>query len=126
MPDYSQDPFYIKYAADRRAAELAGEGGGDPAVATSISSNGDGWVSRTRPDGSTEWRPGGKDWAPPGFRWAIDPHDRWATGGQEYTSAADRRGPSVPKLQPIVSGPTHPTKRPPVLFDSGAGVRYRS
>ena len=125
MPDYSKDPFYIRYAEDRRAAELAAEvtvpvvvvsdGPGTP--------DGAGWFFRQLAGGEVEWRPEGKPFPPPGYRWNIDPADRWANGGHV---PADRSQPTVPKLERIRFGPTHPSRPEPVHFDSAKGVRYRS
>jgi hypothetical protein len=86
----------------------------------------DGWFWHLLPDGSTEERPAGKPYPPAGYRWAVDALDPWATGGPAFATAAQRRGPRVPKLQRVDgSGPTHPPRRPPVHFDSSKGVPYR-
>src|ERR1039457_1647184 len=72
--------------------------------------DGDGGVFRTLPSGEVEGRPADQDWPPPGYRWNIDPQDRFATGGPQFTNAEHRAGGSVPKLEQIVSGPTHPSR----------------
>jgi hypothetical protein len=127
-PDYSQDPFYINYIADRKAAELAAEVPVPVTVASNGpgTSDGAGWFFRELPSGDIEWRPEGKPWAPNGWEYAIDPHDRFATGGPQFTIAEHRRSGAVPKLRKIVSEPTHPTRRPDVHYSSSdpGGVRY--
>jgi len=95
------DPNYLEY--------LEGKHERDGVVGTVETGESDdaGWWYRDHPDGSTEWRPDGKDWAPEGFRWAWDPAD------------------DEIKLKRIVSSPTHPSKRPAVHYDSASGERYR-
>ena len=85
------DPNYLDYLEEKHAREATATA---PDLGTD---DGAGWFFRELSDGTVEWR------APAGYRWAIDPHDRWATGGPQFTSAADRRGPRVPKLEHIAS-----------------------
>lgn len=108
------DDYYRSWAAERRRKEQ------DTAasVAAAGTPDGDGWVSRELADGTVEWRPEDQGWAPAGYRWAIDPHDRYATGGPQFTTAEQRAGGSVPKLERIVSELTHPT-REKRLWDEG-------
>jgi hypothetical protein len=103
------------YAQQRERKRLEREGEGVP--------DGAGWKHRTLPSGEVEWWPEGKSPAPPGYRWNIDPADRWANGGHV---PADKSRPTVPKLELIRFGPTHPSRPEPVHFDSAKGVRYRS
>ena len=114
------DPNYSEYITQKRAREAAAV---DPDLGTD---GGAGWFFRELSDGTVEWRPDYETWPPPGYRWSIDKEDRWATGGPAYTTDAQRRGRTVPKLEQIVSEPTHASRRPDVHFDSGAGVRYGS
>jgi hypothetical protein len=103
------------YAQQRERKRLEREGEGVP--------DGAGWKHRTLPSGEVEWCPVDRDWAPAGYRWNIDSLDRFANGGHV---PADRSQPTVPKLERIRFGPTHPSRPEPVHFDSAKGVRYRS
>ena len=115
------DPNYSEYITQKRAREATAV---DLDLGTSDEA---GWFFRELADGTVEWRPEDQPWAPPGYRWAIDPHDRAATGGPQYTPAGAR---VVAKLEQINPGPTHPGKRPDEHIDSGFGsldaTRYGS
>jgi hypothetical protein len=87
------DPNYLDYVEGKHEREGTGR---DPS--TDGTPDGNGWVSRTLPDGSTEWRPAGEVWAPPGWIWAMDD-----AGFPIMGAGGRKRYNRVPKLKEIGS-----------------------